>query len=158
MTRSGRCFYSEGIDSCRKLSTVKYWIINWFLPENSQITWRDKGQVVRLSTAGDWMEGYKCIFEMKSWPIDVLMTWKWGLFQRHVCTIQYIGSYHLGDFVRDPLHSYFDEPQKKWYSSLIFILCFYIIFTGPGSTVGKVFASRNGRSWVQSQVVTYPSH
>ena len=24
------------------------------------------------------MEGYKCIFEMKSWPIDVLMTWKMG--------------------------------------------------------------------------------
>ena len=93
MTRSGRCFYSKGIDPCRKLSTVKYWIINWFLPENSQITWRDKGQVARLSTAGDWMEGYKCIFKMKSWPIDVLMTWKWGLFQRHVCTIQYIGSY-----------------------------------------------------------------
>ena len=93
MTRSGPCFYSEGIDSCRKLSTVKYWIINWFLSENSQVTQRDKGQMARLSTARDWMEGYKCIFEMKSWPINVLMTWKWGLFQRHVCTIQYIGSY-----------------------------------------------------------------
>ena len=53
------------------ISTVKCWIINWFLSESNKITWRDKGQVVRLSTAGDWMEGYKCIFEMKSWPIDV---------------------------------------------------------------------------------------
>ena len=53
------------------ISTVKCWIINWFLSESNKRTWRDKGQVVRLSTAGDWMEGYKCIFEMKSWPIDV---------------------------------------------------------------------------------------
>ena len=53
------------------VSTVKCWIINWFLSESNKITWWDKGQVVRLSTAGDWMKGYKCIFEMKSWPIDV---------------------------------------------------------------------------------------
>ena len=53
------------------ISTVKCWIINWFLSESNKITWRDKGQVVRLRTAGDWMEGYKCIFEMKSWSIDV---------------------------------------------------------------------------------------
>ena len=36
------------------------------------------GQAVRFSTAGDWMEGYKCVFEMKSWPIDVKVTWKMG--------------------------------------------------------------------------------
>ena len=53
------------------ISTVKYWIIKWFVSESNSIAWRDKGQVVRLNTAGDWMEGYKCIFEMKSWPIDV---------------------------------------------------------------------------------------
>ena len=53
------------------ISTVKCWIINWFLSENNKITCRDKGQVVKLSTAGYWMEDYKCIFEMKSWPIDV---------------------------------------------------------------------------------------
>ena len=53
------------------ITSVKYWIINFFLSENNTITWRDKSQVVRLSTAGDWMEGYKCILEMKSWPIDV---------------------------------------------------------------------------------------
>ena len=53
------------------ISTVKYWIIKWFVSESNNIAWRDKGQVVRLNTAGDWMEGYKCIFEMKSWPIDV---------------------------------------------------------------------------------------
>ena len=50
------------------VATVKYWIINWFLSGNKKII---KGQVVRLSTAGDWTEGYKCILEMKSWPIDV---------------------------------------------------------------------------------------
>ena len=53
------------------ISTVKYWIINWFVSESNKIAWRDKDQVVRLNTAGDWMEGYKCIFKMKSWPIDV---------------------------------------------------------------------------------------
>ena len=53
------------------ISSFKYWISNWFLSENNKITWRDKGQVARLSTAGDWMEDYKCILEMKSWPIDV---------------------------------------------------------------------------------------
>ena len=60
------------------ISTVKCWIINWFLSESNKINWIDKGQVVRLSTAEDWMEGYKCIFEMKSWPIDVQITWKMG--------------------------------------------------------------------------------
>ena len=39
------------------INTVKYWIINWFLSENNKVTWRDKGQVVRLNTAVDWMEG-----------------------------------------------------------------------------------------------------
>ena len=34
-------------------SSVKYWIISWFLSENNKITLRDKSQVVRLSTAGD---------------------------------------------------------------------------------------------------------
>ena len=41
--------------------SVKYWIINWFLSGNKKIIWNDKGHVVRLSTAGDWIEGYKCI-------------------------------------------------------------------------------------------------
>ena len=53
------------------IATVKYWIINWFLSGNKKIIWNDKGQVVRLSTAGDWIEGYNCILEKKSWPIDV---------------------------------------------------------------------------------------
>ena len=44
------------------ISAVKYWTINWFISEKNKITSRDKGQVVRLSTAGDWMEGCKCIF------------------------------------------------------------------------------------------------
>ena len=53
------------------VGTVKYWIINWFYQETHKIIWNDKGQVVILSTAEDWMEGYKCILEMKSWPVDV---------------------------------------------------------------------------------------
>ena len=53
------------------ITTVKYWIINWFLSRNNKIIWNDKGQVVRLSTGGGRMEGYKCILEKKSWPIDV---------------------------------------------------------------------------------------
>ena len=51
------------------INTFKYSLVNWFLSENNETTWGDKGQVVRLSTAGDWMEGYKCILEKKSWPI-----------------------------------------------------------------------------------------
>ena len=38
------------------INAVKYWIINWFVSENNTITWRDKGQVIILSTAGDWIE------------------------------------------------------------------------------------------------------
>ena len=38
---------------------VKYWNINWFLSESNKISWRDNGQVVRFSTAGDWMESNK---------------------------------------------------------------------------------------------------
>ena len=35
------------------VNKVKYWNINSFLSEKNKINWRDKGQVVRLSTAGD---------------------------------------------------------------------------------------------------------
>ena len=72
------CFHLDRIISCRKPSIVIYWNINWFLSESNKITWRDKGQVVRFSTAGEWMEGYKCISEMKSWSIDVQITRKMG--------------------------------------------------------------------------------
>ena len=34
----------------------------------------------------------------------------------------------LPNFAQGPLRSYFDEQQKKWNSSLIAILCFYIVF------------------------------
>ena len=34
-------------------NTVKYWTVNGLLSENNKISWRDNGQVVRLSTAGD---------------------------------------------------------------------------------------------------------
>ena len=54
------------------ISTVKYWIIKWFVSESNNIAWRDKGQVVRLNTAGDWKEGYKCIWIMTFWCIDNL--------------------------------------------------------------------------------------
>ena len=53
------------------ITIVKYWIKNWFLSWNNKIIWNDQGQVVRLSTAGVCIEGYKCILEKKSWPIDV---------------------------------------------------------------------------------------
>ena len=53
------------------INTINYWITNWFLSESNKITCSDKSQVVIFSTAGDWMEGYKCIFEMESWHIDV---------------------------------------------------------------------------------------
>ena len=53
------------------VNTVKYWIINWYLSVNNKLTLRDKSPDVRLSTAGDYMVGYKCILEKKSWPIDI---------------------------------------------------------------------------------------
>ena len=93
------------------IATVKYWIINWFLSGNKKIIWNDKGQVVRLSTAGDWIEGCNCILEKKSWPIDVKITWKRGLFQRHVCTKQNIGSY-------PPPPAYEHGFQNVWYSDI----------------------------------------
>ena len=71
------------------ITTVKYWIINWFLSWNKKIIWNDKGQMVRLSTAGDWMEGYKSILEKKSWPTDVQITWEKGV----IPAAQTIGSY-----------------------------------------------------------------
>ena len=60
----------------KTINKVKYWNINWFFSENNKITWRDKGQVVRFSIAGDWMVGYKCIYIwdeiMIFWCIDNL--------------------------------------------------------------------------------------
>ena len=57
------CSHLDGEFSCRWIiSSVKHWVIVWFLPENKKKSWKDNGEAVRLSTAGYWID--------ESWPTD----------------------------------------------------------------------------------------